>query len=329
MTKPQYSSIKNLLSYFNNHHLAETTTNIRNHLYSQLVESGNNNAFGVVYVAFGFRYLSMALYSAKTIRKKSNVNISILTNVNEIDTNIVINSYPVNSIYIINISSDYKRLFKLSVDLWSPYKKTIFLDTDMIIHDQIEKTKYYLDEASIALSLRPYGLTNSQTKIPLGLTEGENRNKHRISMGAISFNSGLFMLEKSNQSNIFFSNWRNMYKKQLIKYNFTGDQPSLYAAYSISNCKIDFIPFQWNYRDGYTNISKYSIYHYHPRKLSPNINRKIFLFTKLIYTSKIVTSDHKYSKPIVLHFIKYTLSLLESVFLPIRQTKLYRYIFLK
>jgi hypothetical protein len=226
---------------------------------------------GVIWVAFGYEYLILAAHSAKTLQDhSSNVKTAIYTNI------------PIKSIkykdkdlftYVeyINAPIGENRKWKLSMNILTPFQKTIYLDCDTEICAKIDPLFEILDYTPIAMKYNSY-----PTKHPVELYGKDN-----IYYGLSHWNGGVIAFNNS-ESKIedFFKAWRENY----LKLNKIADQYSLmktvYESREIMPLPLSII---WNARNPLyheeiaikKSIKKMRIIHYWEPSDSPELYQKI------------------------------------------------------
>ena len=97
-------------------------------------EEKGQKDFGVLYLALGEPYLAMALLSASTLREtNSSVPFCVISNIN-FDTEKIDFWDPRKDILIyLEKNSNLNRTIKVSLDKYTPFRKTVFLDSDTLV----------------------------------------------------------------------------------------------------------------------------------------------------------------------------------------------------
>ncbi len=226
---------------------------------------------GVIWIAFGYEYLIMAAHSAKTLKDFStDVKTAIVTNVpieNIKYKNIDLFTY----VEYINAPAGENRKWKLSMNLVTPFLKTIFLDCDTEVCEKIEPLFEVLEYNPIALKCNNY-----PTARPV-----EIFGKDNIYYGLSHWNSGVIAFNKAESKiEVFFQTWRDNYHRL----NEKGDQFSLmktvYESQDINPLPLSVV---WNARDPITDEElllknfpgKMRIYHYREPFGCPIISKNI------------------------------------------------------
>ncbi len=191
---------------------------------------------GYIYIAsnnvgglHNINYVNEAIYSAKSLRKVDpNANITLFTN-KKVDTNIF------NNIIIVNTSLRCKQNFFEK----SPYKKTIYIDSDTYINNSVNDIFKLLDKYEILCS-HDYGRKRNlpipeYMKIPYGFSE---------------LNGGVIAFKKCENFTKMIKLWNSYFHK----YNkiMPWDQPSFRIAVWESDIKLYVLPIEYNRRGKHT-----------------------------------------------------------------------------
>jgi len=203
---------------------------------------------GVIYLAFGYDYLLMAINSALSIKQiHKDLNISIVTNVkiNEGSNKKIlyethgIESEIFDNIIYVDESRDQNRNHKTSVIDYTPYDRTLYLDCDTEVQNGIISGFEFLDYFDIAFVSRPipsYSMTNKWN--------GDIHLKNIPIEDIATFHGGVFFFDKKN-SKSFFDTWNNKYHE--FGYNY--DQYSLVHAIYKSDVRLLPLPIKWDVND--------------------------------------------------------------------------------
>jgi hypothetical protein len=242
-----------------------------------------NDEIGVIYLAFGYEYVVQAIQSACSLKSiHPELSITIATNIplkqgipSSISyNNTVIGTKLFDEVVYIKDTDGSNRNYKTSINTYSPYKKTLFLDSDTIIKDEIISGFKIFDYADLAALYRPTAsgpMVDSWT----GEIHVEGLDIDTIS----SFYSGVIFFNTDTTEN-FFDKWNEKYK--LFGYKF--DQFSFTHSIITSDIKFLPIPAAWNAMDGHINSYE---------KFDNNYDYKdnIKILTKIIlrYATSIIT----------------------------------------
>jgi hypothetical protein len=196
----------------------------------------NHNNIGVLYIAIGDLYLSMALLSMQSLKKICNLPVTIITNIDfkydDLDF-----WTEMDNISIVNFSEAQNRIVKLSMYELSTYKRTLFLDCDTYIIKDISLIFRYLDYFDIALRLNSFGRF-----VGPGSIESVLDGAFRIS-DLPHWNSGVVAFKKSENSKNFFEEWKTKFELS----NLSIDQISLVDTLFSSNVRFLSLGMDWNY----------------------------------------------------------------------------------
>jgi hypothetical protein len=189
------------------------------------------NDFGIIYVAFGYEYVLMALHSAKTASiTNPDCKYAIVTNshISEIEQ---INS-TFCSIDEVDLPDNLNRSVKTSVDRHSPFTKTLLLDCDTEVNGDLTPMFQCLErfDAIAKLNAEPTMKEFSiAEKIPGSVFPIWNT-------GAIFFNSG-------PRAHRLFSEWNRIF----LEMQGNRDQPAFARTiYENPDIKLLSVNCIWN-----------------------------------------------------------------------------------
>ena len=111
----------------------------------------------------------------------------------------------------------------------SPFDRTIYLDTDTMIHDDISHLFNILDPNDIGVTLAP-----NLARVPT-LPEPYR-----------SFSGGILVFDTCPPVNRFFERWHDTYWEWREQSNITKNQPALSAALHESGLDIHVLPMEYN-----------------------------------------------------------------------------------
>lgn len=186
---------------------------------------------GFLYIAFNKNFLDEAILSALSLKRNTKKKIAILTNINDHRLNNIF-----DFIGIINPSNIRSKVDFVSK---SPFKKTIYLDSDTFIKNNIDDIFEILNNFDVVGCIdsarkRKYisDKIPEYSQIPYGFSE--------INGGVLGF--------RSNKKVIFFlETWKIFFFKYL-KETSGWDQPSLRIALWNSKVKLHTLPPEYNVR---------------------------------------------------------------------------------
>jgi len=201
--------------------------------------SEDRQSNGVLYLAFGYEYLIQAINSLRSLRENHpNIPVKLLTN---LPVNRSLKAGPFEScsffddIEIIDDENKNNRRYKTSLYDYSPYDRTLYLDVDTIVQDEITTGFRYLDAFDVALK---------PILIPIDHVY-EYGDPHIPGLQGNEFaqwNAGVMFFKNNKDSEQLFQLWNKKYKE----FNYGMDQFSL--SNSIYNSDIRTYPLSlpWN-----------------------------------------------------------------------------------
>jgi len=233
-------------------------------------------ANGVLYIATGKQYIQEAKYSARSISNHMpEVGITLVTD----ERNIQEKEFD-NIINLDSLSND-PGASTFSEDL-SPYDKTLFLDTDTYVTQNLGELFGILDEFDLAVTMSP-----SRKSIE-GLAEPWRE-----------YNTGVFAYKSSPEIDSFFSTWGEIYESWREKHNTSANQPSFTIALSKSNLDFFTLPREYNVRIpriGYITNDVKILHGHHPGELSQIADQLNTTASSRVYWPNSYYSDNKSHK---------------------------------
>jgi len=127
----------------------------------------NADSTGVIYLATGEKYLKEAIYSCKTLKKHNKVEVTLFSD--ESGSEYILKHAPDKIFDFVKITRFKYKGFKAKIEIltYSPYKHTLFIDTDTEIRGNVLEPLKHLNEYDFALAgMRWLDFTK---KIPLFL----------------------------------------------------------------------------------------------------------------------------------------------------------------
>jgi lipopolysaccharide biosynthesis glycosyltransferase len=187
---------------------------------------------GIIYIAFGRRYVDEAIFSAATVRSFAPISTTIFTDIDVkdgcFDT-------------VVKISPEHKRA-KVDFLSQSPYDRTLYLDSDTRIMFDISEMFDVLDKFDFAachdLARKSY---HWGKKIP---------DYDAIPYAFPEYNGGVLLYKKSPRMDAFLESWRHYFYKNRELTN-GKDQASFRIALWNSDLSIHSLPFEYNVRPDY------------------------------------------------------------------------------
>jgi hypothetical protein len=119
--------------------------------------------------------------------------------------------------------------------LYSPFDKTIFLDSDTVILKSLDSADYILQRYDIALKINSH-IQKNEIKF-------DNRIKeHKVYMNLPSWNSGVILFRKGDVAKNFFKQWNAYYHEMELP----TDQTSLVKVVMNTKCGFFSLDDRWN-----------------------------------------------------------------------------------
>lgn len=184
---------------------------------------------GIIYIAFGKRYVNEAIYSATSVKSFAPISTTIFTDIDVKDSCFD---------QVVIIKPEHKRA-KVDFLSHTPYDRTLYLDSDTrIVHD-ISDLFELLDRFDFAgahdQARKSY---HWGKKIP---------DYHAIPYPFPEYNGGVMLYKKSPKTDAFLELWRHHFYKNRELTN-GKDQASLRIALWNSDISIHTLPFEYNVR---------------------------------------------------------------------------------
>ena len=192
---------------------------------------------GVLYIAFGWPYLAMALNSARTFRETNpGRGITIVTNV-ALPAESTIAGFDASTDHWITVedAATTNRSYKTSADRYTPYDRTLLLDADTVVLGDLDVPFRLLDFADVLIRPDPKGQRRSWQRDELILDVGR--------MGDVpSWNGGVIFFRRGDGSQDLFQRWNHGFATGPSDY----DQPSLVEAVLTSQARVLPLDERWN-----------------------------------------------------------------------------------
>jgi len=218
------------------------------------MRQGEFDDVGVVYLAFGYEYCVQAVRSVCSLKTiHPNLDVSIVTNIplnSTISGAIDYNGTEVgpklfDEVVYIDDETDTNRQYKTSINEYTPYSKTLFLDCDTIIKREIIQGFRFLNYADFVAVPRP---------IPSqAMSERWDGDIHVDGIDiedTTTFYSGVFFFNTDTTSN-FFASWNSRFNN----FGYQYDQYSFTNAIIETDVNYHPAPIIWNTMD--TDINRY------------------------------------------------------------------------
>ena len=184
---------------------------------------------GIVYIATGDKFIKEATLSAKSVKKHMpEVSITLMT-----DKILDINLFD-NIIEIEKPRNDFgDQVFHMKR---TPYKKTIFLDSDIYLDDTIEDLFEILNDFDLAACHNQTNYSSERIDIP---------EINNIPACFPEYNSGVVAFNKNDKVINFLSQWENYYNK-VLKKGQIHNQAAFRSALYYSDLRIATLPQEYN-----------------------------------------------------------------------------------
>jgi hypothetical protein len=213
---------------------------------------------GLIFIAFGPEYDKMAAHCLSYSRNYTDISITVITNLTENQRHEKWNSVKNIEFRYIDKSQDSNRKIKTSINVISPYEKTLYLDCDVIIQKEgIEQVFDLINDDSILLNL--YGRWDANKKLA-GVYRRTFVNNF-VSLPANIYYGALVGFSKSNSINTFFETWHKCW----VEGGSGRDMPALACAVKKTKIKVNEISnkdkiFSWLIRKDFIIQHEYGTY---------------------------------------------------------------------
>lgn len=188
---------------------------------------------GVLYIAYGEKYIKAAIRSALTVHKHNpDLLIHLFTGAEEyLKYKFEIDPHPFTTVGLIENPHIRSKVDYISK---SPFDFSLYLDADTAINADISDLFRVLERFDVALAHAMHrnskvGLIPWRIEIPQAFPQ---------------FNGGVILFRKSTEVKAFFLEWSRCYKD----YNQTRDQFTLRELLWLSDLRIATLPPEYNVR---------------------------------------------------------------------------------
>jgi hypothetical protein len=180
---------------------------------------------GAIYVATGEKFVALAAKSAISLRQFCpNLAIHIFTDCD-------VQSY--DCFDGVTLITDPHSRSKVDYLFQTPYQRTLFLDADTRVFEDISDIFMLLDRYDIAMAQEPSRGAARMEDYP-----------GSISNGFAPLNSGVILFNKSDSVTKFFKSWRDAYHEG----KYVGDQSTLRGLVWQSDLRFLTLPPEYNVR---------------------------------------------------------------------------------
>lgn len=188
---------------------------------------------GVVYVASGRKYLEEAGHSAASVRQTNpDLPIGLVTD----DESVA----PGRFDHVLRLKAPRQTSFDKLQMVRAPWERTLFLDTDTLVHARLDSVFALLDRFDFAAVQRSSGYHYALEGVPQTFPE---------------FNSGVIAFRQGPEVEAFFRRWAELYDALAETSERTFDQKSLRAALYASPLRIANLPPEYNFMPYFPGIA--------------------------------------------------------------------------
>ena len=258
----------------------------------KIIKSSNGKSEGFLYIVVGKTHSSEALISIKTLSETSLKSIAVITDTPEIFKD----QKNINFIYKIR-----KNHIRPKVDFInaSPFKKTVYIDSDTAILEDIDDIFDLINKHELVLTF----CISRKRKI----ISDKIREYKSIPESFSEVNTGVIGFLKNKNTTRFFNSWRKNFYKYSKETN-GYDQPSFRVSLWKHTLNKIYLPHEYNVRS-IENIKKTVILRhlFYKNYLKPKIlhghNRRNKNYTELLknYKKYVSVLKKKYKK-IKIHY---------------------------
>lgn len=194
-----------------------------------------NKEKGFIYIAYGEKFLLEAVFSAQTLRNNvPNADITLFTEEVSKSFRERLNIFD----QIIEKKMENSYIDKPICMKNTPYYRTIFLDSDTCVCEDISSLFNLLNYFDIAAVLSP--------NYPLG----PKWDPELVNLP--EYNTGMILYRNNENINNFFDEWEKTYRER--KHLDAHDQPSMSLALARSSVRMINLPFEFNFLFNHSSI---------------------------------------------------------------------------
>jgi hypothetical protein len=186
---------------------------------------------GIIYYAIGDKYFNQAKRSAKSLKEYNDLPITVYTN-KERQADLF------DDIEIVEHSSHHF-YDRINYFMNTPYTKTLHLDADTMVLDDIRPMFKMLERFDIIARKDPYRNSLDYAEKSISLNVPDPFPEYQC--GVIGFN-------KTEAVDAFFEDWKKRYSKHL---DIKNDQPFFRESLYHSDIRIGTLPPEYNFLVGY------------------------------------------------------------------------------
>ncbi|WP_103019800.1 putative nucleotide-diphospho-sugar transferase [Salinibacter altiplanensis] len=210
---------------------------------------------GFVYSATGDQYVEEAIQSARQVRKVHDEDIGVVLFSDRADV-----GGPFTEVYALDPPA-HDRTDKIGAMMRSPFERTIFLDTDTYVTEDLRDVFELLDRFDVAACHAP------GRRMSLGNSSGWDNYHPDVPDSFSAYNSGLFAYKSNDKTEKFIKEWKRAYEKENTKKEKPlQDQPILREVlYEKKDVRIATLPPEYNFRVNFCGFAHGKIRMIHGR----------------------------------------------------------------
>jgi hypothetical protein len=183
---------------------------------------------GVIYVVYGEDYFKEAINSALSLKVKNEISVVCFC-----DKEYTISSDVFDQIIVFPKKME-RRNHKIQAILDSPFARTLYIDTDTFVCDDITPAFQILDRFDIAIAHAGVRFGRSPSS--------STKQTQEVPQAFVEFNGGVLFYRKNEITRATFQNWMDRYNTTSKKL----DQPTLREAMYYSEARIYVLPPEYN-----------------------------------------------------------------------------------
>ena len=199
---------------------------------------------GVVYLAFGPPYLILAYNSIASLKAVS-PEIPVCVVVDK-KTSALVRTPPdgwssEDDFLVVDECVEKNRYIKTSLNQHSPFDRTLFLDADTVVTDDISEIFSYLENFDLCIRLYGAGSKKGVTRSEMPLLDG----RYKV-LDLPHWNSGVIAFKKCEAVDAFFSSWNAAYDIHRREMQVWTDQGALVEAIFRTKARVLSLDSRWN-----------------------------------------------------------------------------------
>ena len=224
---------------------------------------------GVIYVATGEKYFEEAAISARSVKGSSpNLSITVFTDLDRSKQS------PFDRVVTIE-NPTYPYLGRIKCLQKTPYERTLFLDSDTFVSDDIQSLFALLDRFDFAAAHAPIRVAEGEGTVHAGYPiEG-------VPEAFPEMNGGVLLYRNSEETRQMIADWETRYEQVVTEIGETrSDQPALRKSLYENPVQFTVLPPEYNFRLPFASYVYGTVKILHgripnPEKAAPDINESI------------------------------------------------------